>query len=436
MKNAALSGKGSGGAADASGGARAGHAFPTATSRDAFKPSAARSSQKQDAFAAKKPAQKTSDFFDPFASRPGRPRAARPATVAPAAPPLQLVSSRRVVATPAATDVVEEGRLLRVGGGGTVWVASTAPDPEPARPAVASTTPAPPEPSNDYWSLPAPAPAEPVVAAKSKKKGGGDGGGKGGGDSAKMGATGYRERVFDQDDITGLLIAIALLLLLGWMWLQGRGGLPEEEATLTPQFAAAEPEAPAPAPDPFGPGPVDLRPTSPIPEAVEPEEAAPAAPAAAPVVLPPLEVSANPKTQLASSAVETVEAPRPFQAYFCTSSSSLTPAARVQFDRQVANLKAGGAPKELIVTGFADTRGTTEFNAQLGGLRADFVADLLRTEGFTVIEAVGVGELDDIDDETNCPNQRRVDIAFKGSALSTPTRACAPPAAVQPLACS
>lgn len=235
--------------------------------------------------------------------------------------------------------------------------------------------------------------------------------GKGGG-----GDDGGRKR-FDQDDIAAILIGLALLLLLGWVWFKGMftGGA---DPVAAPQLAANE--AAKPLPDPFGPGPVDLRPTSPMPEATVAPAVVPPAVEAAPAPPPP-------PTQASAPVATNCEAAREVRAYFCTARSTLTPASRAAFERGLSDYKSCFSNREIVVTGYADTRGTPEFNLNLGSLRADYLAGVMREQGFTVTEAVSVGELPDIEDGQNCQNQRRVDISLKGDALPTPTRACAPP---------
>lgn len=408
-------------------------AFANAPVRDPFKEKAERDAQKKaqraarpDPYAKAKPpaaGAAAAAYYDPFGTPP-RTVAMRPASTRTLAngAELQLVSSKaapkpKPVEKPA---VVEEekqsGQMVRAVGGPALWVASatasaTAP-PAKSQPTSAGAG----QTSEAYWGV-----------GDAKR------GGKGGGGSGKGSGQPPVERTFDQDDFAGVIIAIMLLLLLGWMWMQSLGstGGADDNAPASPQTAANEP---APLPDPFGRGPVDLRPTSPIPEPqVETAQLTP--PVVAPA--PPAAEPAPPPATVASPAVSsTCSAEKMLRAYFCTAKSSLTPAARVAFNRQVTELKSCAGDQEIVVTGYADTRGTTEFNAQLGELRADFMADILRAEGFTVIEAVGIGELSDIEDNRNCANQRRVDISLKSSPTPSPTRACLPPEDAMPLACA
>jgi outer membrane protein OmpA-like peptidoglycan-associated protein len=126
---------------------------------------------------------------------------------------------------------------------------------------------------------------------------------------------------------------------------------------------------------------------------------------------------------------------KPVHAYFCTARSTLTPVAQSALEEQIASWKTQAAGREIVVTGYADTRGTSAFNAQLAASRADFVAGLLRSHGLSVVEATGVGELEGLDDGVNCANQRRVDIAIRGTN-ATPSRACGLPQEVVALSCS
>mgnify|MGYP000620827604 FL=1 len=122
-------------------------------------------------------------------------------------------------------------------------------------------------------------------------------------------------------------------------------------------------------------------------------------------------------------------------AWFCTKSSGMTKASQAALEKEMATFKAAFAGKELVVLGYADTRGTSVYNSALAGERANVVADFLRTNGLTVVDARGIGELDGLDDNQNCANQRRVDVFIKGGPGETPSRACAPEPDVQELAC-
>ncbi|RYG33152.1 MAG: hypothetical protein EON93_10070 [Burkholderiales bacterium] len=128
-------------------------------------------------------------------------------------------------------------------------------------------------------------------------------------------------------------------------------------------------------------------------------------------------------------------ADRTMNAWFCTSSSGMTKASQARLEKEMETFKAAFAGKELVVRGYADTRGSSAFNAALGGERANVVADFLRTNGLNVVDASGIGELDGLDDNQNCSNQRRVDVYVKGGPGETPSRMCAPEPSVKELVC-
>jgi outer membrane protein OmpA-like peptidoglycan-associated protein len=247
-------------------------------------------------------------------------------------------------------------------------------------------------------------PIRPAPGARPKSGGGGgtEGGGAGAGQPP-------RDRIFNQDDLMGVLIVLTVLLLLALYFFRGGGGAPADEGILNTQSAATEPVAEplAPPPDPFGNRAVDLTPRSPPP----PVESA--------------IVAATPPPPQADTSVRT---------YFCTASSQLTPAARDALEKHVADWgvdAAGG----LVVSGYADTRGSTESNRALGGARASAVADFLRSRNFTVVELSGIGELEGLADNENCANQRRVDIRLARGTAEPPSRSCAPPPEAADLAC-
>jgi outer membrane protein OmpA-like peptidoglycan-associated protein len=245
---------------------------------------------------------------------------------------------------------------------------------------------------------------------KSKQRsggGGGDGAGGAGGSGAGGGATAApRDRIFNQDDLVSvLLVGVMLILLLLYLIRPGAQTAAAGDRMLNTQFAAAEPEAPpAPKPDPFGNRPVDLTPKSPLPP-----------PAAEP------------------SPPELVEIT--MHAWFCTAKSELTPATIMALDRQIADWGPKLTSGELVVLGYADTRGASEYNLSLGSLRAGAVADYLRSKGVKVAAASGVGELPDLTDNENCSNQRRVDVRLSGMPEEAPDRSCAPPRDFAELMC-
>jgi outer membrane protein OmpA-like peptidoglycan-associated protein len=123
-------------------------------------------------------------------------------------------------------------------------------------------------------------------------------------------------------------------------------------------------------------------------------------------------------------------------AYFCTSRSVLTASARKALDAEISEWRSCIADREVVVRGYADTRGASEINAALGERRAAALAAILRDRGLKVAEVTGVGELGGLDDGQNCANQRRVDIALESEVdKATPSRACAPPEEAVPIAC-
>ncbi len=287
--------------------------------------------------------------------------------------------------------------------------ASSGHDVVPAKPAAASLTPL-------YWS-----------------------GGKGGSGGGKPKEE--KEKALDQDDLAGALMALLILLLGGWVWLNGLGRKTDnDDSAVQPQMATTEPaptpaEAVAPA-DPFGPGPVDLTPSSPVPEtapvdmaALSPEPVAPAPSVIGEVASSAPETDATSPTVMAAACTERV-----VQTYFCTAQSDLTPEARAVLDGQIADWRACIGDQELIVTGYADRRGPEQFNIWLGEQRASKLAALLRQQGFNVAAVSGVGELTDIEDNVNCANQRRVDITLK-SSLAAPSRGCGRPQDAPLLSC-
>jgi outer membrane protein OmpA-like peptidoglycan-associated protein len=240
--------------------------------------------------------------------------------------------------------------------------------------------------------------------------GGGGGGGVGGG-GGRSSSGPPRDSILNQDDLVSVLMVIVMLiLLLLYLIRPGGQGAAVDDRLINTQFAAAQPEAPpAPRPDPFGDAPVDLTPKSPLPPTPEAVLAAPA-PAAAPVVIT-------------------------MHAWFCTAKSDLTPATMAALDKQVADWGPKLTSRELVVRGYADTRGTSDFNLSLGGARAAAVADYLRSKGVKVADTSGVGELPDLADNQNCSNQRRVDVRLSDMPDEAPDRSCAPPEAFAELMC-
>lgn len=270
--------------------------------------------------------------------------------------------------------------------------------------------------ASDVAEAPAPAiatlaPAPPPPPASDVRPRSGGGGGSGGAPP--------RERGFNQDDFVGVMFGVVVLLLL-LLWLLRGGQAQQEGQVIGVQSAMNEPivlpaaapsPPPLPPPDPFGNAAVDLTPKGPIPPPEAPPVEAKATPAPAPV------------------------ADRAMHAWFCTAGSKLTVASRTALERELTQFADAFQGRELVVRGYADTRGSTDFNSMLGGERAKTVADFLRAKGLTIVDDKGVGELSGLDDNQNCANQRRVDVFVKGGPGETPSRACAPEPAVEDLVC-
>ena len=289
-------------------------------------------------------------------------------------------------------------------------------------------------------AAPAAAAAEPAPQVAKVKRGGG--GSRGGGDGTRPPARAVAHRGFNQDDLFGVLFGIAVIAFLLMWFMRGKAEEAEDGTLFAAQSApvqrlAVSPTAPLPAPlppaDPFGQGPVDLKPQGPVLEALPPPpESAEVAPAA-----PPPTVAAKPSPAPVPTPAETTLplAERKMHAWFCTASTRLTKAARNDLGGELDKFAQVFAGKELVVRGYADTRGSLQSNTELGGNRANVVADFLRTKGLTVVDVQGVGELDGLDDNQNCANQRRVDVWVKDGPAETPSRACAPEPDVEALVC-
>jgi outer membrane protein OmpA-like peptidoglycan-associated protein len=231
--------------------------------------------------------------------------------------------------------------------------------------------------------------------------------GKGGGGDGAGGPP--VDRIFNQDDLAGVLIVLALLLLIALYLVRGNGA-PASEPQRLVSTASVEP-APVPAPlvDPFGDKAVDLTPKSPPPPpAVE------AAPAPAPVC----------------------PSGRVMRAWFCTAESELTQVARAALEKDLKDWGSCLTGKQLVVTGYADTRGDPDYNTSLSSARASVVASALRAKGVKVAEAAGAGELPGLADNENCANQRRVDVRLSDDASAPPpSKSCAPPDEFAVLSC-
>ncbi|HEV7691466.1 MAG TPA: OmpA family protein [Hyphomonadaceae bacterium] len=240
----------------------------------------------------------------------------------------------------------------------------------------------------------------------------GGGGGAGGGGSG--GGGGIRppmakiDRAFNQDDLVSVLIVLALLLLFGIFLIRGNGAPTQQPQQLASvQSAAVEPAPPVgPPPDPHGDQPLRLVP-------------APVAPAPAPAPAP----------------VPACKAGHTMRAWFCTNEAQLTDKAKAELEKEVTDWNSCFKDRELVVSGYADTRGPTDYNTWLGGERAKTIADFLKSRGIKVAQLQPVGELDGLDDNQNCSNQRRVDIMFKGDEAEAPSRSCAPPSDFAALVC-
>ena len=407
---------------------------------------------KIDAFAT--PKRSASYRQDPFARHKPQPRVAGfvPAVAPPPKPapevkrtPLHVVAARPVVAQVAAKpadlkleDVKrEEVRRTRMGKSSSLVLVTGAA-------AELAEVDAPPRPAPATGDVPPAAPAAPAPAAAATlppldmpapkpRSGGGGGGGDGGGGTT---AAPVRGRSFTQDDLVGIVFGLAVIaFLLLWLMRGQQQTVADDDGLVGTQFAATEPVAalsppPAPLVDPFGDVAVDLKPTGPIPDPVADDPQAgvvQSAPApAAPVAVAP----AAPAV-----AAPVAVADRTMHAWFCTAGSGLTKAAKGALDKELSEFRSAFAGRELVVRGYADTRGTSVFNSALGGERANVVADFLRTNGLTVVDARGIGELDGLDDNQNCANQRRVDVFVKGGPGETPSRTCAPEPEVEELVC-
>lgn len=298
-------------------------------------------------------------------------------------------------------------------------------DPKPAPPAA--STPAAPFSAAEFWGR--------------KKSGGGGGGGAGGGEGGGSGGALKRKR-FNQDDVAGGVIVLLVLILIGWMGFNLLGKPSGDDKLLKPQSAAIPPapQPPVVKPDPFPPGPIDLKPKSPMPEGAPAPEVETKQALVAPLVttepVVTTQAAPSPPTHASQPASTNCVPGRMIHAYFCTARSGLTPAARTALDADVETWRACAAGQELVVKGYADTRGSQAFNVALGESRAKQMADILRAQGLSVSTVIGVGKLDGLEDGQNCLNQRRVDVGLKSEIDAvTPSKACAPPKSVAPISC-
>ncbi len=257
------------------------------------------------------------------------------------------------------------------------------------------------------------------------------------------------KRGFNRDDVFGVVFGIAVLAFMLLWFVRGRGEeTPAGDLLATPQsmtgqsLAAMPPPAPAPRVDPFGDAPVNLKPTGPIieampvvPPAADPKVAGvvPSAATPAPATPPPVTTSPAVIAAIPPAAIPIAE--RKMHAWFCTASSRMTKASRTELKGQLATFEDVFEGKELIVRGYADTRGSSELNVDLGARRAQTVADYLTARGLSVVDVQGIGELNGLDDNQNCPNQRRVDVWVKGGPAESPSRECTPEPEAAALIC-
>ena len=77
--------------------------------------------------------------------------------------------------------------------------------------------------------------------------------------------------------------------------------------------------------------------------------------------------------------------------------------------------------KDLELVGYADPRGTDEYNKELGLMRAESVAKCLRDHGveLTQIEINSMGEKEASSDASEWPLDRRVDIRLKADVSAS-----------------
>ena len=406
--------------------------------RDAFAPRPAEEAPRQNMFTRPRPAASAKSFAKPApaassALRPPEPKPPEPKhtglRVVPSHPAFASLDSELVEVKYQDLKREEEARRKRMTkssslvlvNGGVSAAADVIDKPPPSstdKPAAKPSAVTPPP-----LDIPPP---------KVRSGGGGSGGAKS--------VAAPRERTFTQDDFVGVVFGVAVLgLLLLWI-MRGR---PEEQAdgrmlgiqSVSTEPLAAAPPPPAPLVDPFGDAPVNLKPTGPIPDPAPADPNAgvlEAMPAPAPPVAPQV---AAPAVAAAPAATSMTIADRTMRAWFCTAGSGLTPGTKAAIEREMVDFKAAFAGKELVVRGYADTRGSSVYNAALSGERANVVADFLRANGLTVTEARGLGELEGLADNQNCANQRRVDVFVKGGPGETPSRACAPEPKDEELIC-
>ncbi|MEZ5936725.1 MAG: OmpA family protein [Hyphomonadaceae bacterium] len=284
-------------------------------------------------------------------------------------------------------------------------------------------------------------PAGPSAADYYRTGGAGGAGGNGGGDEPRP----YADKSWTLDDIVAAVMVLGILALLVWGLFTRESSKP---ATPEETDALVQSQSVAALPDPFPEGPVDLTPTSPVeasdgvggPETLMNEDdsallaapatvAAPDVPAAPEIAESPAE--AEPATQVAPAACTPGKVVR---VLFCTKSTRLTPAMQDRLRGDIAEWKSCAGDREIVVKGYADTRGAEDSNRTLAEGRAESVAAFLRGEGLAVAAPEGVGEAPGLEDGRNCPGQRRADL-FLGSDAPPLNRACAPPEELADLVC-
>lgn len=219
--------------------------------------------------------------------------------------------------------------------------------------------------------------------------------------------------------ITAALVLAVLagttgLVILPQLWreeAEPNQDLPTTSATASLEAGSMRPDAPAI--DPFSSAPADLRPAVPLLPGEQRDGPAITAPgpAYAPVTDPKL-------IEIATAML------RNTHVWFCTASSELTEPARAELTEKLTGLEGDLSGQELVVVGYADTRGLSEPNRKLSGERATAVAEFLRGMGLMVADLQGLGELEGLDDDRDCANQRRVDLWVKVGPAVAPSLAC------------
>lgn len=272
-----------------------------------------------------------------------------------------------------------------------------------------------------------PQPSSSASAYYGEGKGGGGNGGGAGGGSGSGGDEGRVEPV--QDDIVAGVLVAAFALLFGWLGynaVMGQDAPAEDDTLVSPQSTETTQIENLGAPNPFPPGPIDIRPTSPVETPPDDALQTQLRTATEPLQLAEAPTAARPASESVGPPPPVCVSGRAMRAYFCTAKADMTPVAREAMLSEIREWGACATANELVVSGYADTRGAVAMNANLAESRASSVAALLRERGLSVTEVDGVGELSGIEDEQNCANQRRVDVYIKGDPPPL-SMACAPP---------